>query len=85
MTRVSATSSNPDLLITAFEDTHRGTLIILNRSATPQRLNIQWTGKHWTQIERTSQTAENATSAITHGEVTVQPGEILTLSNFEVN
>ena len=85
MTRVSTTSNNPDLLTTAFEDAHHATLIILNRSTTPQRLNIQWTAKHWTQVERTSQTAENATSAITPSDLIVEPGEILTLSNFEVN
>jgi O-glycosyl hydrolase len=85
MTRVTATSNNPDLLTTAFEDAHHATLIVLNRSTTPQRLNVQWPGKHWTQIERTSQTAENATSAITPGDLIVQPGEILTLANFEVN
>jgi hypothetical protein len=85
MTRVTATSNNSDLLTTAFEDAHHATLIVLNRSTTPQRLNIQWTGKYWTQVERTSQTAENATSAYTPGDLTVQPGEILTISNVEAN
>ena len=43
------------------------------------------TESEWIQLERTSQTAENATSAITPADLIVQPGEILTLSNFEVN
>jgi hypothetical protein len=85
MTRVGSSSGNPDLLTAAFEDANRASLIVLNRSTMPQRLKVEWTGKHWTQIERTSQTLENAASTIVPSEVIVQPGEILTLSNFPVN
>jgi len=85
MSRVSSTSSNPDLLTVAFEDAHRVSLIVLNRSTTPQRLDVQWTGRHWTQVERTSQTLANATSAFVPGDLLVEPGEILTLSNFPAN
>jgi hypothetical protein len=81
MARVTSTSNNPDLLTVAFEDAHRASLIILNRSTMPQRLNIQWPAKHWSHVERTSQTLENATSAFVPGDLIVQPGEILTLSN----
>jgi O-glycosyl hydrolase len=82
MTRVSSTSSNNDLLTVAFEDSHRASLIVLNRSTTPQRLNVQWTGEHWSRVERTSQTVENASSVFVPGDLLVQPGEILTLSTF---
>jgi O-glycosyl hydrolase len=85
MTRVSSSSSNPDLLTAAFEDANRASLIVLNRSTTAQRLKVEWNGKHWTQIERTSQTLENAASTTVPSELIVEPGEILTLSNFVVN
>jgi len=80
MFRVSASSSDSDLLTTAFEDAHHSTLIVLNRSTEPQRLSVDWKGKYWTQMERTSQTLENAISA--PGDLVVQPGEIITLSDF---
>lgn len=82
MTRVASTSSNPDLLTAAFEDSQKASLIILNRSTIAQRLKIDWTEKPWAQIERTSQTLENATSTTIPTELIVQPGEIFTLSTF---
>jgi O-glycosyl hydrolase len=85
MTRVESRSSNPDLLTAAFEDSKRTSLIVLNRSTTAQRLNVEWAGKHWTQIERTSQTLDNAASTAVPTELVVQPGEILTISNFVVD
>ena len=60
-------------------------MIVLNRSTVAQRLKVDWAGKHWTQVERTSQTLENAASNEVSSELVVQPGEILTLSNFVVN
>jgi len=85
MTRVSATSENTDLLTAAFEDPQHATLIVLNRSVMPQRLHVTWNGRRWAQIERTSQTEENAVSTSVPTEIVVQPGEIVTLSNFSVN
>lgn len=85
MSRVGSSSSNPDLLTAAFEGSERASLIVLNRSAVAQRLKVEWTGKHWTQIERTSQTLENAASTAVPTELVVQPGEIVTLSDFVVN
>jgi len=83
MTRVSATSDNSDLLTTAFEDARHTSLIVLNRSTEPQRLRVDWAGKHWTEMERTSQTMENVVSA--PRDLIVAPGEIVTLSDFAVN
>jgi O-glycosyl hydrolase len=85
MARVESVSNNPDLLTAAFEDLNRASLIVLNRSTNAQRLKVDWAGKHWTQIERTNQTLENAASTAVPNELVVQPGEILTLSNFVVN
>jgi hypothetical protein len=73
------------LLTVAFEDSNRASLIVLNRSTIAQRLKVDWAGKHWTQMERTNQTLENAVSTAIPNELVVQPGEILALSNFAVN
>jgi O-glycosyl hydrolase len=85
MTRVESVTNNPDLLTVAFEDSNRASLIVLNRSTIAQRLRVDWAGKHWTQLERTNQTLENAASTLVPRELIVQPGEILTLSTFAVN
>jgi hypothetical protein len=84
MVRVEATSTNPDVLVTAYVDGKGGkTLVALNRSLTPQVLDISgggaWSGKGM-QVERTSQYAENVVEAAPE-RVTVQPGEIVTLSS----
>jgi O-glycosyl hydrolase len=84
MTRVGSSSDNPDLLTAAFEGDGRATLVVLNRSTEAQRLRVAWAGERWTQVERTSQTLENADSTVVTSEIEVQPGEILTLSNFIV-
>lgn len=84
MTRVGSSSDNPDLLTAAFEGDGRATLVVLNRSTEAQRLRVAWAGARWTQVERTSQTLENADSTVVPSELVVQPGEILTLSNFLV-
>jgi len=83
MTRVSASSQDPDLLLSAFEDSHHSTLIVLNRSTEPRRLVVDWKDKHWSELERTSQMSENIVSS--PGEVLIQPGEIVTLSDFSVD
>jgi O-glycosyl hydrolase len=85
MKRVETESSNPDLLTSAFVDGTKATLIALNRSTEPQKLNVQWAGQHWTQLERTSLYSENATSTSLPTEIIVQPGEIVTLSTFAAN
>jgi O-glycosyl hydrolase len=82
MKRVDSASSNPDLLTSAFADGGKATLIVVNRSTEPQKLDVQWTGERWTEIERTNQYSENETSASVPAEIVVQPGEIVTLSTF---
>ena len=82
MKRVDAKASSPDLLISAFEDGTKATMIVLNRSTEPQQLDVQWAGRRWSQIERTSLYSENEASTSLPSEIIVQPGEILTLSTF---
>lgn len=85
MQRVDAGSDNPDLLTSAFEGEGKSTLIVMNRSTSPQLLAVNWSGKKWVQIERTSPYLENATSTQVSPNVEIQPGEIVVLSTFAVN
>lgn len=86
MMRIGAESDNPDLLASAFDDGKGGsTIVLLNRSVTAQRVSVQWPGKQWKQIERTSQYLENQDSTLDARSpqyAIVQPGEILTLSTI---
>jgi O-glycosyl hydrolase len=82
MKRVDTKSSNPDLLTAAFEDSSNATIIVINRSTAPQKLDVQWANHRWTEIERASLYAENEASTSLPAEVIIQPGEILTLSTF---
>jgi hypothetical protein len=85
MKRVDTKGSNPDLLTSAFENGAKATLLVLNRSTEPQRLNMRWTGKQWREMEHTSLYSENETTTSLPAELVVQPGEILTLSTFAAN
>jgi O-glycosyl hydrolase len=80
MRRVFAASTNPDLLVSAFESNGgRKTVIALNRSTSPQTLTVSWPGANWTVMERASQYAENEPEAVP-ASILIQPGEIVTLS-----
>jgi hypothetical protein len=85
MRRVEAKTANPDLLTAAFEDGAKASLVVLNRSTAPEKLDVQWTGRRWSEIERTSLYSENGTSTSVPAEIVVQPGEIVTLSTFTAN
>ena len=82
MRRVDTSSSNPDLLVSAFEGGDRSAVILLNRSSAPQHVTTSWAGKRWTEIERTSPYLENTTSKDIPSSLVVQPGEIAVLSSF---
>lgn len=83
MHRVESAPANQDLLTAAFTDGRHSSLVILNRSTQAQRLDVQWKGVRWTELERTSFYAENAEESLP-AEIIVQPGEIVTLANFGV-
>ncbi len=85
MQRVDTLSSNPDLLTAAFEQGAKASLIVLNRSTEPQELDVAWTRRKWTEIERTNLYAENHTSSHVPAQIIVEPGEIVTLSTFSAN
>lgn len=80
MKRIGTTTTDPDLQTSAFADATNLTLVIVNRAATARRIAIPATAR-WTQLERTSQTEENSTSAVP-ADVIVQPGEIVVVSTI---
>jgi len=82
MVRVDASSSNPDLLVTAYEGSEKArTLIATNRGTAPQTLTVNWPGTTWKEMERVSQYAENQREAMP-AKILIQPGEIVTLSTL---
>jgi O-glycosyl hydrolase len=82
MVRIDASSSNPDLLVTAYEDSEKKrTLIATNRGTIPQALTVNWPGTTWNDMERVSQYAENAPEGVP-SQIVLQPGEIVTLSTL---
>jgi hypothetical protein len=81
MHRIESDSPNHDLLTAAFTDGTRNTLIVLNRSTSAQHLHVDWTGAHWTELERTNFYSENV-DTMAPSDVVIAPGEIVTLSNF---
>ncbi len=86
MVRVDASSSNADLLVSAYEGEGSAgvhTLIATNRGTTPQTLTVNWPGTAWRAMERVSQYAENVPEAVP-AKIVVQPGEIVTLSTEAV-
>jgi hypothetical protein len=55
------------------------TLIVTNRSTSPQRLDVLWPGTVWKEMERVSQYSENESEPLP-AELIIQPGEIITFS-----
>jgi hypothetical protein len=70
--------------VSAFDDGKGGSVVVLlNRSVTAQRVSINWAGRAWQQVERTSPYLDNADSAAGSLGARVQvvePGEIVTIS-----
>jgi len=85
MHRVETATDNPDLLTSAYEGDGKSTLVVMNRSTSPQHLIVNWSGRKWVQIERTSPYLENAISNQVSSDEVIQPGEIVVLSTFSVN
>ena len=84
MKRVESESGDKDLLTAAFTDGAKSSLIVMNRSTEAKRLNVEWNGPKWTRMEKTSCYSENVENAAPE-EVVIQPGEIVTLSNFSAD
>ena len=88
MVRVGAQTNADDLLVSAFAgEGGIGTVVILNRSTNPRRLNVLWPRVKFTEIELVDPYHENdvqkAPAALTNGaiEIGVDPGAIVTLTS----
>ncbi len=90
MRRVLCTSSNPDLLVTAFAgDGSQQTAIVLNRSTVRQKVSLIWPGAVFRYQETASPQLENAvepapTPKGNVWEMMVEPGAIVTLTGVEL-
>jgi hypothetical protein len=90
MTRVKVASSNPHVLASAFSGAGgERTLILLNRSAVAQKVEVKWPGARFRYLETASPQQENLVEpgpvpAGTSLEVPVAPGAIVTLTNVEL-
>jgi hypothetical protein len=82
MVRIDARSSNPDVLVSAYENSKGNkTIVVLNRSMQPQTLEIRGSSGSDMEVERVSLYEENSV-ARAPDHLTIQPGEILTVSKI---
>jgi len=86
MQRVKAASSNPHVLATAFSGAGgERTLILLNRSAVAQKVDVKWRGAKFRYLETASPQQENSVEpGGASSQVLVAPGAIVTLTNVEL-
>jgi len=85
---VQATSSHPDVLVTAFQGSGgRRTVILLNRSTQEQKITVKWPGAAFRYLETASPREENSVISVGSAgqiEAVVAPGSIVTLTNVEL-
>ncbi len=82
MVRVGAETTGEGLLATAYQGPGGGrTVILINRATAPLRVAVEWPGATFLFAESASPYAENSVRKAATGSVTIQPGEIVTLSN----
>jgi hypothetical protein len=87
MIRLTAQSTDPDLLAAAFSaGSGRATLVILNRSVRPAVLKLDWPHARFTTLELADPYHQNAAQPLPAGqsEVTVAPGAIVSLTNVKL-
>ena len=82
MQRIGVETGDPDLLATAFADAQNETLVVIIRSTTSRRLDLQGASHAWAEIEHTGLEDENSVAPFRTGNV-IQPGEILILSTIK--
>jgi hypothetical protein len=79
MKRVGVSSSDPDLLTTAFAGNGNETLVMVNRGTAARKIEISGASHPWAEMERTGLEEPNEVSAVPD-QIIVQPGEIVVLS-----
>ncbi len=82
MKRVGATSSDPNLLTTAFTNGKDETLVMVNRGTTARKITVSGASHPWMQMERTGLEQVNQVSAVP-SQIVVKPGEIVVLSTIK--
>ena len=90
MHRVEVTADHSDLLAIAFTGEQGNTLVLVNRADKPVLCIIPAGGKKYRYMERTSQYFQNQVKAPPAPEneqlkIRIEPGEIITLTNVELN
>jgi hypothetical protein len=81
MKRIGVTSSDPNLLTTAFKNGKDETLVMVNRGTTPRKITVSGAAHQWVQMERTGVEQVNEVSAVP-SQIVVEPGEIVALSTI---
>jgi len=86
MTRIGATSSQANLLVSAFAGSKgQYTLILLNRSPAVQQIKIENIDTRFTFIEYVDPYHQNTVQSIPTSAIKVLPGQLITLSNVPLN
>ncbi len=83
MMRVTATSTDDDLLVCAFEGKDSGaTVVLLNRSVAPKRVKVLWPGVVFLELEVADPYHQNEARQVDGaGDVLVAPGAVVTVTN----
>ncbi len=89
MNRVIAGSDNKDILVTAFSGEQGKTIVLVNRSQVPQKCELPLQEGSFKYMETTSPYYQNQIEEISIGtktnmELTIAPGEVITLSSVEL-
>jgi O-glycosyl hydrolase len=83
MERVETQCDNSDLLVSAFKDEKRKSIILLNRSTNIISVSINWEKEQFKSAEITDQFNENRAvellSIMTKNILTINPGQIITI------
>jgi hypothetical protein len=90
MHRVEAISPEPDLLVSAFQGAEGETVVLLNRSTQEIKCTLPQGAVPFRYIEHSSQYFQNRVESLQDNEdsmvvVSLQPGEIVTLTSVELN
>ena len=88
MWRVEASSTDPDLLVTAFRGKEGETVVLVNRSDKEITGTVPTGTGPYTYLERSSQYHQNRVEIPGEDhqiELSILPGEIITLSSVELN
>jgi hypothetical protein len=82
MVRVEASSTDTDMMVSAYEGTDEiRTVIATNRSTSPRSVTLNWPRKTWNEMERVSQYDENSREAGST-RAAIRPGEIVICSTL---